>query len=55
MKKEKEMYPMWEELQEFVQQVEKEQKQSLEAKPYIDQIRGILSKYVPTQSTLETD
>lgn len=47
--------PMWGELVEFVNQVEKEQKHASEAKPYIDQIRGILEKHIPSPSQLKTD
>ncbi|MCA0170383.1 hypothetical protein [Bacillus sp. RAR_GA_16] len=46
--------PMWDELQQFVQQVEGEVKQAGEAKPYIDQIRDILSKNM-SLSKLETE
>ena len=46
--------PMWGELQEFVRQVEGEQKQPGEAKPYIEQIRNILTKNMQA-SNLETE
>ncbi|WP_377887489.1 hypothetical protein [Alkalihalobacillus sp. R86527] len=47
---------MWTELQAFVQEVEKEQKQAESAGPYIEQIRGILAKYMPgDQAKLNTD
>lgn len=50
MRKGEEMKVMWEELQEFVQQVEKEHTESLEAGPYIEQIREILSKHLTFSS-----
>ncbi|MDP4551651.1 hypothetical protein Q9251_12215 [Alkalihalobacillus macyae] len=55
MKGQEKQNPMWGELQEFVQQVEREQKQAGEAKPYIEQIRSILSKNMAMTSNLKTD
>ena len=55
MKGKEKQNPMWGELQEFVQQVEREQKQPGEAKPYIEQIRNILTKNMMASSNLETE
>lgn len=56
MKRQEESHLMWTELQTFVQEVEKEQKQAELAGPYIEQIRGILTKYMPVdQPKLNTD
>ena len=55
MKGKEKQNPMWGELQEFVLQVEKEQKQPGEAKPYIEQIRSILTKNMQASTKLETE
>ncbi|WP_270180301.1 hypothetical protein [Alkalihalobacillus sp. CinArs1] len=47
---------MWTELQAFVQEVEKEQKQPESAGPYIEKIRKILTKYMSAdEAKLYTD
>ncbi len=47
--------PMWGELQEFVKQVEREQNQTGDAKPYIDQIKTIIARNMLNTSNIETD
>ncbi|WP_347548501.1 hypothetical protein ABFG93_13270 [Pseudalkalibacillus hwajinpoensis] len=55
MNREDQQNSMWLELQEFVKQVESENKQSGAAKPYIDQIRKILSKNTQSHGSLKTE